>query len=248
MKQILLLSGLLLFTLVIFAQSSPEKSNTSIDTTKTNIESHVEFQDTSSISAARFQQLKHEFGQHKKYPAGYEKLVLAAISFFPEIREYRVTFRVRDHGAPLSSRPAYGSMFRHASKREYMVFISSDTSSGWKDIQINRVPVMAQIGIIGHELSHIIEFRQKTSFGLIGVGVSHLSNDYMNRFEFQADSICIAHGMGEYLLTWAIHARQAFGANDPEQRDIEGEMSNYHERYMSPATIRRYMQEMNQLK
>lgn len=129
-----------------------------------------------------------------------------------------------------------------------MVFISSDTTSKWKAIQINRVPLMAQIGIIGHELSHIIEFKSFNSFGLIGLGISHVSTKYMNKFEFQADSICIAQGMGDYLLVWSTHAREAFGAPDPQQLDVKGEMYNYKERYMSPATIRRYMVEMEKVK
>jgi hypothetical protein len=244
MKKILVHTVIILFCRNVCAQSTASLVDTGIYKSNNLTESYIEFRDTASISEDKLLQLKQAFGQHKKYPAGYEKLVLAALSFFPEIKEYRVSFKVRKHGAPLSSRPAYGTIFRHASKREYMVFISADTSTQWKVLQINRVPEMAQIGIIGHELSHIIEFRQKTSFGLIGVGFNHVSTNYMNKFEFQADSICIAHGMGEYLLAWGINARRGFGATDPEQLEVRGEMSNYHERYMSPATIRRYMQEM----
>jgi hypothetical protein len=206
------------------------------------------YTDTAAIAGNQLQELRNKFGQHKKYTPEYEKLVLPALSFFPELKNYRITFKVRNHGAPLSTRPSYGSMFRHASKRTYMVFISSDTSSQWKEIQLNRVPIMAQIGIIGHEISHIIEFKEKNTFGLIGLGVNHISTPYMNKFEFQADSIGIAHGMGDYFLVWAIHAREAFGATDPQQLDLKGEMSNYSERYMSPATIRRYMEEMEKIK
>ena len=206
------------------------------------------FTDSSSISETQLIQLKKDFGRNKKYAPEYEKLVLPALSFFPQLKDYRITFKVRNHGAPLSTRPSYGSIFRHARKREYMVFISSDTTSQWKEIQLNRIPVMAQLGIIGHELSHIIEFKEKNSFGLMGLGISHVSTSYMNKFEFQADSICISKGMGDYLLACSIHARKAFGAPDPEQLEVRGEMSQYQERYMSPASIRRYMAEMEKIK
>jgi hypothetical protein len=206
------------------------------------------FTDTASISSIQLQELKDQFGKNKKYSRDYEKLILPALSFFPQLKDYRVTFKVRNHGVPLSTRPTYGSIIRHAKKRTYMVFISSDTTSKWKAIQINRVPLMAQIGIIGHELSHVIEFKSFNSFGLIGLGISHISTKYMNKFEFQADSICIAQGMGDYLLVWSTHAREAFGAPDPQQLNVKGEMYNYNERYMSPATIRRYMEEMEKAK
>jgi hypothetical protein len=206
------------------------------------------YTDTASISTIQLQELRNQFGKNKKYSREYEKLVLPALSFFPQLKDYRVTFKVRNHGAPLSTRPTFGSVFRHASKRTYMVFISSDTTNEWKEIQLNRVPQMAQIGIIGHELSHIIEFNAFNTFGLMGLGISHMSTKYMNKFEFQADSICIAQGMGDYLLVWSTHAREAFGESDPQQLDVKGEMYNYKERYMSPATIRRYMEEMEKSK
>jgi hypothetical protein len=47
---------------------------------------------------------------------------------------------------------------------------------------------------------------------------------------------------------WSINARLAFGAQDPEQPGVKGEMHTYDERYMSPATIRRYMEEAEKTK
>jgi len=248
MNKILLLFSLNIFICTAYSQSGNLSVNNKELAAVTNQKTGPVYRDTASITTGQLMELKEQFGRNKKYAPEYEKLVLPALSFFPELKDYRVTFKVRKHGAPLSTRPAYGTMLRHARKRTYMVFISADTSTQWKVIQLNRVPEMAQLGIIGHELSHIIEFRDKNTFGLIGLGVNHVSNSYMNKFEFQADSICIAHGMGDYLLVWATHAREAFGAPDPEQIGVEGEMSNYKERYMSPATIRRYMEEMEKVK
>jgi hypothetical protein len=246
MKLILLINCMLVTVGILPAQtgqsSSIEKTSASAQLTGPI------YSDTTSFSSSQLMNLKKQFGKNKKYAPEYEKLVLPALSFFPQLKDYRVTFKVRKHGPPLSTRPSFGSMFRHALKREYMVFISSDTSTVWKAIQLNRVPIMAQLGIIGHELSHIIQFREKNTFGLLGLGINHVSTRYMNKFEFQADSIGISQGMGDYLLVWATHARKAFGAPDPEQLGVKGEMSNYRERYMSPATIRRYMEEMEKLK
>ncbi len=236
---------MLLVSLIFFCLSANAQS---ISNTTDKISSSVVYNDTSAINRDYLLELKKKFGKYKYYDPAYEKLVLPALSFFPQLTDYHIRFKVRNHGAPLSTRPSYGSMFRHARKREYMVFISSDTTTEWKAIQLNRVPIMAQIGIIGHELSHIIEFKEKTTLGLVGLGINHISTRYMNKFEFQADSICISHGMGEYLLRWATYTRQALGAPDPEQLNVKGEMYNYRERYMSPATVRRYMKEMETVK
>ena len=247
MKKVLLPGLMLVIVNGLFSQTG---NSSAIITSSSESDQRMEplYRDTTSISTAHLTDLKNQFGKNKKYAPEYEKLVLPALSFFPQLKDYRVTFKVRNHGAPLSTRPSFGSMFRHARKREYMVFISADTSTEWKAIQLNRVPVMAQLGIIGHELSHIIEFKEKNTFGILGLGINHISTRYMNKFEFQADSICISQGMGDYLLVWATHARRAFGAPDPEQLEVKGEMYNYGERYMSPATIRRYMEEMEKSK
>ncbi len=238
--------------MLAIVSSLPAQTGQSSSMEKTSADSAklvgVIYSDTTSISTTHVMNLKKQFGKNKKYAPEYEKLVLPALSFFPQLKDYRITFKVRKQGPPLSTRPTFGSLIRHARKREYMVFISADTSTEWKAIQLNRVPIMAQLGIIGHELSHIIEFKEKNTFGLIGLGINHVSTRYMNKFEFQADSICISQGMGDYLLAWAINARRAFGAPDPEQHGVKGEMYNYGERYMSPATIRRYMEEMEKLK
>jgi len=242
MRKLILLVCLFFTFLASFSQSHFSAADSLLSYAGLNIlgESYT---DTASISEEQILILRKEFGKNKRYDPAYEKLVLPALSYFPQLKNYRITFKVRNHGVPLSTRPSFGSIFRHAKKREYMIFISTDTSTKWKDIQMNRVPLMAQFGIIGHEISHIIEFKEKSSFGMMGLGISHISTSYMNKFEFQADSICVAQGMGNYLLAWSTNARRAFGAQDPEQLGVKGEMYTYNERYMSPATIRRYMEE-----
>ena len=193
--------------------------------------------------SAGFAYLKQTFGKHKKMPAQYEKEILTALSFFPELKDRRIDFVLRKGYAPLSSRPSFGGLLRSSRKRLYKVFISTGRGDGFDSINLSRAPYNARIGVLGHEISHVKYFSGKSGLALTWLGVMHVSKSYMDRFEFRTDSLCIAQGMGDYLLSMSIFARGMFGSPDPEQLSVKGEMSQYKERYMSPATIRRYMQD-----
>ncbi len=203
---------------------------------------HV-LRDTSMITSEQFRHLKEEFGKSKKLPPGYEKITLYALSFFPELKKNRIHFKLRDKGAPLSSRPAWGSIFRSAGKRTYMVFLHNGKDSSDFGSIFSRATIPAQIGIIGHELSHVVNFSQKTSMGLIGIGIAHMSKPYMDRFEFNTDSLCIAHGLGYYQMEWAAMFDKMF-ANSGTADPFKNKNTPTGERYMSAATIQVYMRKM----
>jgi hypothetical protein len=199
--------------------------------------------DTAFIGQEQYRMLKEEFGINKKLPPGYEKVALHALSFFPELKKNRIHFKVRNNGAPASSRPAWGSLFRNAGKRTYMVFINSGKdSSRFGSIFLNASD-SAQVGVIGHELSHVVNFSKETSLGLMGMGVAHISKPYMDRFEFYTDSLAIAHGLGYYQMEWAAIFDKMFsgsGMQDP----FKNKNTPTGERYMSVATIQDYMRKM----
>jgi hypothetical protein len=186
-------------------------------------------------------ELKELYGHNKVYPVAFEEQILTALSFFPELKDHRIDFQLRKGYAPLSSRPTYGGLFRSAKKRKYKVFISTGSGRMWDSIILKYAPFDAGVGVLGHELSHVLNFSQMSGLSLTWLGVSHVSKNYMNRFEYLTDSLCIEQGMGEYLLAMSIYVRKAFGAPDPEELQVKGEKGNYKERYMSPSTIRLYM-------
>lgn len=200
---------------------------------------HV-LRDTSLISDQLLSELKTQSGQQKIYPADMEKLVLYTLSFFPELANKKITFKVRPKGAPLSSRPAWGSLWRSAGKRRYMVFIhKGQDSSRWSSL-FSRSSIPAQIGILGHELSHVSNFTRKTSMGLLGIGISHVSKPYMDRFEFYTDSLVVEKGLGRYLQEWTAMFEKIF-SSEGMQDPFKNKNTPTGERYMSTATLERYM-------
>ncbi len=196
-----------------------------------------------TFMAARLDSLQQAFGQQKHIPTRFQKQILLALSFFPELKTTPIEFIIKKAHTPLSTRPAYTSIFKSPGERSYLVIISDSSISTLSPILFDRLPFNAQVGVIGHELSHIVYFSSKNTFRLLYTGIMHVSSKFLDRFEYRTDSSCISHGLGFQLLSWslfvrkALHIKEWHGAQDP----LPGKPSR--ERYMNPETIVEHMRE-----
>ena len=104
-----------------------------------------------------------------------------------------------------------------------------------------NAPVNGQVGILGHELCHIVYFSNRNSFGLIGLGVAHISTPFMDRFENKTDSMDIERGLGHQLISWVEYLHKGFRAMAGADASLPFEENTKRERYMSVGSIRRVM-------
>ena len=110
-------------------------------------------------------------------------------------------------------------------------------------IVFQNLPFNAQVGVIGHELGHIIEFSSMATVKIMEHAAQNVSSKYIDHFEFKTDSICIAHGLGYQLLAWSTYVRQAMHKDNWDGAD------NVHkpmmrERYMNPSTIKKSINQL----
>ncbi len=188
-----------------------------------------------SLSDSQFQELKTKFGNKKTLPLGFEKQALIALSYFSELKDVEIIFKVKNKITPLASRPSFWAMFRKNGKRTYIIIISRKSNSFLTPILLQNLSYNAQIGVLGHELSHISDFNNNKFGEMCRVLFGHLSKKYVNRFEYNTDQICIDHGLGYQLLAWSMEVRKNLkithwgGANLPPD--------GKQERYMNPSTI-----------
>jgi len=188
-----------------------------------------------------YSSLKKEY-VNKVIPAGFEKQILAALSYFPELKKTKIEFILeKGNSGVIETRPAWLSVFKNSRHRAYVVFIGDSSSRHTPQFMFRNSPVNGQVGIIGHELSHIIYFMNQNTFGLLGLGISHVSARYMDKFENKTDSVCIERGLGYQLIDWNIYLRKAFGMKDPENGPDPFFTDTTRERYMTPARIRQVM-------
>jgi hypothetical protein len=191
-----------------------------------------------SLNETEFRLLKEKLSVNKIIPAEYEKPILIALSYFPELLNTAITFRVKKTRTPLSSRPAWTALLQSKRNRKYIITISDSTIAHLSPILFKQLDFNSQVGVIGHELSHIADFASKGFWGLTRIGFGNLSQRYLDRFEYRTDSICIAHGLGYQLLSWSIFVRKALMHENWTGADNIHSMMQ-RERYMNPETIRK---------
>jgi len=185
-----------------------------------------------------FFELGRKFGKYKTYPPQYEKQILIALSYYPELANVPINFRIKEKHTPLSTRSSWAGLLKEQESRDYVITISSSTEEVLMPILFQNLPFNAQVGVIGHELGHVIEFSSMPTIQIMEHAANNVSSKYIDHFEFKTDSICIAHGLGYQLLAWSTYVRQAMHKDNWDGAD------NVHkpmmrERYMKPSTIRK---------
>lgn len=184
------------------------------------------------------------FEFRKKFPEAIKAQVLTALSYYPQLQRTRIIFRFKKRKTPLTSRPRISHVFLPKKWRTYVITISTETTANLAPILFSKLPYNAQIGVLGHEIAHILEYTSQTSFQLIGLGFKIGNPSFTDQFEFKTDERTIANGLGYQLLDWSTFVRKALNIVEWKGASEELESGNVPEasqRYMNPGTIKRYM-------
>ena len=200
----------------------------------------VEF-NPGEMDSARYYALLYEFGNRKALPSGYERQALIALSFYPELKNIKIKFKLKKGGAPFSSRPVvWDSFFKKSEKRTYLVFLRTQPFKAFNHLHLPAIPYNALIGVLGHELAHTADFTKQGFGGMFGVMTGNLSRKYLDRFEFETDRRTIEHGLGFQLLAWNEYGFGFFDAGSEATPSTIEKMLETG-RYMRPETIKKLM-------
>lgn len=185
-----------------------------------------------------------QFGRKKKVPEEIKKQALIALSYYPELADTRIKFRFRKRRIPLTSRPRILNVFLPKGLRSYIITISTSSTDLLSPILFQKLPYNAQIGVLGHEISHITQYKMMTSFQLIGLGFKISNADFADSFEFETDKRTIEHGLGFQLLEWSEYVREVL--NIKQWHGANSKLSTAFavaekQRYMDPKTIKSHM-------
>lgn len=190
-----------------------------------------------SYSNQKLQDLKKEFGKNKIIPTICESQILIALSYFPELKDTNIEFRLKKNNTPLSSRPNLLGLLQSSKKRKYIITISEATNSMLEPILLKNLNFNAQIGVLGHELSHVSDYMSK-GFGKMAnlLWIEIFSKKQVDKFETRTDHICINHGLGYQLLDWSSSVRKNLNIEYWRGADNLQYMTK-KERYLNPETI-----------
>lgn len=156
-----------------------------------------------------------------------------ALSFYPGLEDVEIEFKYKKgiKKAFMQAQPRFGNLFKGKKNRSYYVFMSSRFLIQDEEFSINEVPSEVLIGWLGHELGHIMDYRDKSAMKLVKFGTQYITSDnFIKKAERTADTYAINHGMGNYIF-----ATKDFILNHSNLSD------SYKRRkarlYLSPAEI-----------
>jgi hypothetical protein len=189
-----------------------------------------------SLKQEYISELKKEFGNKKQYPQQFEKQILLALSFYPELKNTPIKFRIRKKHTALSTRATWAGVFESPRNRHFVITISDSSEAMLMPFMFKNVSFNAQVGVMGHELAHVADFLKKSSGQIIIHAIKNISAKYIDRFEYNTDASCVDHGLGYQLLEWSYLIRTKMNREYWRGPDFAHKPMNI-ERYMNPGTI-----------
>ena len=179
-------------------------------------------------------ELRREYGKNKLIPAKYEEEILIALYHYPELKEEHIHFQLAFHApVPYGTRPSFASWFKPKGKRTYTVTILERAEEPESEALMKNLDRKMRIGVIGHELGHVLQYKSHNPFSLLKMLSLYLVDSYKRKMERDADKAAIQHGLGEELLRHAEYIRLI-----PEYMEKRPELNTD---YLKPDEIAYYM-------
>lgn len=143
------------------------------------------------------------FQENKIIPESILEEAKTALSYYPELRDVRIEFKFKEDikKSFMQAQPEFSNLFKGKNDRSYNVFISSRFLIEEEEFTMADVPSEVLIGWLGHELGHIMDYREKSAFDLIIFGMRYITSaNYIKKAERAADTYAVNAGMGNYIL------------------------------------------------
>lgn len=139
--------------------------------------------------------LMQDFSVNKSLDTAFELPSLIALSYYPELENHFIRFQQKNIKTTMQCAPRMDFLFRRKANRVYRISIDNKVQNK-KGLLLKDVPFNAQIGVIGHELAHVVDYNSKTKMGIVFFGIGYLFHKNRRQAENRVDEITIAHGLG----------------------------------------------------
>ena len=126
----------------------------------------------------------------------YKAQCLKALSFYPELKNVNIEFREAEIGTTLAARPMVTSFFNTDYERKYEVIFNNANDC---EVPFSDLPEEGQVGILGHELAHILDYETKSFGQLLVTGCFYINAHSIRNYERGLDRVTVDRGLGEKL-------------------------------------------------
>ena len=143
------------------------------------------------------------YGYRKTIPDEIYFQVLETLSYYPELKNTPITFRFKNPQEQIimSAQPVFKTLFRVLDERAYYVNISRTIKLGSDSMKIEDLPKDVLIGWLGHELGHLMDYKDRSAWGMIKFGIGYLLfPNFVKGAERKADEYAVQHGLGNYIV------------------------------------------------
>ncbi len=147
------------------------------------------------------QNLQHT--TNKIIPQAIAIEVTKALSYYPSLKKTPIEFEIRSDMKTsfMKAQPKFLSLFKSKKNRTYKILISETFSLENKELKLTAIPSNVLIGWFGHELGHIMDYKERSTLNLIWFGIRYyFSGNYIRKAERIADSYAVSHHMKDYIL------------------------------------------------
>lgn len=139
----------------------------------------------------------------RKIPKEIEVPVLKTLAHYPELDNNKLEFRFvnKPSSSVMSARPTILSFFKFRKNRYYVIRMRRTFVIDGKPMMLELLPEPVLIGWLGHELGHVMDYRDRSFFGLIRFAIGYLGSDsYIRKAERRADEFAVRHGLSQQIL------------------------------------------------
>ncbi len=158
------------------------------------------------------EKLKGRFGFNKKVPKEELSNFYTAIGYYPELKSVNIKVRYGKIKTTMQCRPRWDFLFHRKEKRSYVLYIGKKIKNG-NGILYRNLPLNAQIGVMGHELAHIVDYQRMNNLQLCRFGFDYLTSKKKQEIENRIDLIAIHHGLGYQISDFSKYVFEESGAS-----------------------------------
>lgn len=140
---------------------------------------------------------------NKTVPDDVWREAYVALSHYPELKDTPIEFKFKKSikKSFMQAQPKITGLLKNRKKRSYFIFMSDKITIEGQKFDIREVPSDVLVGWIGHELGHIMDYRNRSGLDMIWFGLRYITSDnYIQEAERAADTYAVTHGMGEYII------------------------------------------------
>ena len=136
-----------------------------------------------TLNAAQIDSIERQFGSAIEVLPEYRIPIFTALSYYPDLVGVKITFAYSEESTTMASRPQVMSLF--SKQRHYRILVNNKLD--FDGILLKDVPAEAQVGIIGHEIAHIVEYEKRNWLGILQIGSMLLTKNGSRTLERATD-------------------------------------------------------------